>query len=80
MTERQRWALIWAGWIGYLVAAESIALASEHPDAPLCAHLRPVLGARKRNAHTALGLAAYAASVTWFAGHLFRGWNLRGQR
>ena len=80
MTERQKWAIVWGAWLGYLVTAESIALRGEHPDAPLCAHLRPVLGARRGNAHTAIGLAAYAAGVTWFAGHLFRDWPLRGKK
>jgi hypothetical protein len=73
MTKRQRWALIWAGWIGFLVAAESLALASDEPEAPLCGVLRPVLGARKGNAHTAVGMVAYGAFAAWFAVHLFGG-------
>jgi hypothetical protein len=71
MNDRQKWALAWGAWISYLIVAESIALASDEPSAPLCGVLRPILGARKGNAHTALGMAGYAAGAAWFAVHLF---------
>jgi hypothetical protein len=71
VTKRKRWALVWAGWFGYFAVAESLALASDEPSAPLCGVLRPVLGARKGNVHTTLGMAAYGSFAAWFAVHLF---------
>jgi hypothetical protein len=72
MSTRTKWAVIWAGWCGYFAAAEYIAVRSQHPDAPLCAHLRTVLGTRSHRTHKLTGALSLAAFLTWFVPHLYR--------
>jgi hypothetical protein len=62
---------VWLGWAAYFTAAEYAALRGGHPDAPLSAHLRRVLGARKRDLHTRAGQVCAVAGVVWLADHLY---------
>src|SRR4051812_20647259 len=49
LTERQQWGCVWLTWAGFFIAAEAKALATEHPHAPLSAHLRWVLGVHRKS-------------------------------
>jgi hypothetical protein len=71
VSPRAKWAVVWTGWALYFTAAERIALRGGHPDAPLSAHLRFVLGARKRSLHTRAGQVCAVAGVVWLADHLY---------
>lgn len=72
MTTRTRWRLVWVSWSAAFAIAETVALRSKHPDAPLCAHLRPILGCRAGKAHRTLGASAVCVFAVWFADHLYR--------
>ncbi len=68
MSERTRWRLIWAAWVGYFAAAETKALRSKHPHAPLSAHLRWVLGIHRKSK---LGRLLFWGFFGWLAKHLW---------
>lgn len=73
MESDDAWALLWAGWVASFIAAETIAIRSRNPEAPLSHQLRRVLGVRKQTVHHHLGQVAFAASASWLVWHLWRG-------
>ncbi|KAF4408644.1 hypothetical protein GCU69_13170 [Streptomyces lycii] len=73
MNARTRWAVIWAGWVAYFCIAETIAVRSRQPYAPLCAYLRPALGAGGSRVHRAAGTVVVGTAVAWFIPHVFKG-------
>lgn len=69
MSERGKWGAVWIGWAVYFTAAEAAALRSKHPDAPLSAHLRWVLGVHKGSK---IGFTTFAGFFGWLGWHLWR--------
>jgi hypothetical protein len=67
-----KWQLVWGSWGLAFVAAETIALASGNPEAPLSHHLRRVLGVRKTTVHHRLGQVSFATGALWLTYHLWR--------
>lgn len=68
LTERQTWAAVWLAWTGFFIVAETKALATKHPQAPLSAHLRWVLGVHRKSK---LGKALFWGFFTWLFFHLW---------
>jgi hypothetical protein len=68
MSERQKWALVWCGWAAFFIGAESAALASKHPHAPLSSHLRWLFGVHKKSK---LGKVVFVGFFAWLAAHLW---------
>lgn len=68
LTERQRWACVWAAWGAYFAVAETHALKTAHPHAPLSAHLRWILGVHRKSK---LGKAIFVGFFAWLAAHLW---------
>lgn len=68
LSERQRWALMWATWAAAFGIAENRALASKHPHAPLSSHLRWVLGVHRKSK---LGKVLFVGFFAWLAAHLW---------
>jgi hypothetical protein len=69
MTTEQKWRIFWASWVGAFVVAESVALKSHHPHAPLSHHMRKhthLLG------KTPIGRLALLAGANWLHRHLYR--------
>lgn len=69
MTTEQKWRIFWGSWVAAFVVAESVALVSHHPHAPLSHHLR-------RHTHllgkTPAGRLALLAGSEWLYRHLYR--------
>jgi hypothetical protein len=72
MTAEHKWRLAWGAWVAAFVVAETIALRSGHPQAPMTYHMRHTLGVRRGPAHRALGQLAYGAGIGWLALHLWK--------
>lgn len=73
METDDKWALVWGAWAMAFVVAEGIALASDHPHAPLSHHLRRVFGVHKTSVHHRLGQVAFGSGTLWLGWHLWRG-------
>ncbi len=73
MTTRAKWSLVWAGWVTYFAVAEYVAIKTDEYDAPLTAHMRYVLGAKRQPAHRTAGQVVLATGVIWLVDHLYRG-------
>lgn len=73
MSTRAKWSIVWGSWAAAFGIAEYIAIHTEEYDAPLTAHLRYVLGAKRQPAHRTVGQVALAAGVIWLVDHLYRG-------
>jgi hypothetical protein len=73
MSTRAKWSLVWGGWVAYFAIAEVLAIKTEEYDAPLTAHMRYVLGAKRQPAHRTVGQVALAGGVIWLVDHLYRG-------
>jgi len=68
LSDVQRWRLVWIAWATFFAAAETQALRTKHPHAPLSFHLREVLGVHKKSK---LGKAVFAGFFTWLFLHLW---------
>lgn len=68
MSERTRWRIIWVIFAAYFTAAETVAIRSGHPDAPLSAHLRWAFGVHRRSR---LGKLAFGGFALWLFRHLW---------
>lgn len=69
MSERSKWAVIWTIWGIYFAVAETKAIRTAHPHAPLSAHLRWCFGVHRKSI---LGKAVFGGVFAWLAMHLFR--------
>lgn len=72
MTKRQQWGLVWATWAASFLVAESMALRTDLPEAPLSNHLRWVLGIPKKSKHTVAGKVLYIGGAAWLWRHLYK--------
>lgn len=68
LTERQKWGAVWITWGTIFAVAETKALKTDHPHAPLSAHLRWVLGVHRKSK---LGKAVFGAFFAWLFFHLW---------
>lgn len=69
MTTERRWACVWGAWVLSFAVAETIALRTDHPHAPLSHHLRKhthILGKH------AIGRVVLLAGAGWLHRHLYR--------
>ena len=73
MSTRKQWSVVWGGWVAYFAIAEYLALRTDEYDAPLTAHMRYVLGAKRQPALRTVGQVALVGSVAWLIDHLYRG-------
>lgn len=73
MSPRAKWSIVWGGWVAYFAVAEYLAIRAEEYDAPLTAHMRYVLGAKRQPAYRSAGQLAFVGGVAWLADHLWRG-------
>ncbi|MFJ9413081.1 MULTISPECIES: hypothetical protein [unclassified Streptomyces] len=73
MSTRTKWSIVWAGWVAYFVAAEVAAIRTAEYDAPLTAHMRYALGAKRHPLIRTAGQAALLGGVVWLVDHLYRG-------
>lgn len=73
MTTRTKWGLVWTGWVAYFAVAEAIAIRTGEYDAPLTAHMRHTLGAKKHPVIRTAGQVALLGGVVWLVDHLYRG-------
>jgi hypothetical protein len=64
---------VWGGWVAYFAVAEIIAVRTAEYDAPLTAHMRYVLGAKRQPAHRTVGQVVLAGGIIWVVDHLYRG-------
>jgi hypothetical protein len=72
MSQRKKWCIIWTTWLGYFAIAETAAVRSRHPDAPLSAHCRYVLRTKDDNrTQRILGQIALGAATVWFIRHIY---------
>lgn len=71
MTNEQKWAAVWGGWVGFFAVAEWMAMRSEAPDAPLSHHLRRSLGIGGKPVHRTAGQVAMGTGVVWLVAHLY---------
>jgi len=62
--------MVWGAWGASFAIAEYIALRGGHPDAPLSAHLKYVLGTEGK-AHRTVGQAALGYGLLWIVTHLY---------
>lgn len=68
MDTEAKWRLVWAGWVVTFAVAETIALRSKHPHAPLSHHTRKAL----RAGETRAGSIVLAGASAWFIHHIYR--------
>lgn len=73
MSTRAKWSIVWGSWVMAFAVAEFIAVRTEEYDAPLTAHMRYVLGAKRQPAHRTVGQAVFAGGVIWLVDHIYRG-------
>lgn len=67
-----KWSLVWGTWAAAFAVAETVAIRSGDPTAPLSYHLRLIFGTRRNTAHHRVGQLAFAGGVSWVALHLWR--------
>jgi len=63
----KRWAVVWGAWVAAFAVAETVAVRSGQPEAPLSHHARRVLLARRSRA----GALLIAGGAAWLTVHLF---------
>jgi hypothetical protein len=71
MTNEQKWACVWAGWVGFFAVAEAVAIRSDQKTAPLSHHLRRSLGIGGKPVHRTAGQIAMGTGVVWLVAHLY---------
>lgn len=72
MTNDERWTLVWATWAVAFGVAETIAIRSKNPTAPLSHTIRRCLGVRRTPMQRRLGQVAFASGTAWLTIHLWR--------
>lgn len=68
MSVETKWALLWGSLASAIVIAETVALRSHHPDAPLSHHIRK---RTRRLGRTPLGQVALHIGAGWLHRHLY---------
>lgn len=68
----EKWSKLWTAWALAFAVAETIAVRSHDPHAPLSHQLRRVLGVRHQPLQRRLGQVAFASFAGWLALHLYR--------
>lgn len=74
--EARHWGYVWGAWLAYFAVAETVALRSGRPEAPLCHVLRAGLGIR--HPHRVVrqaGQVALGAGIVWFVAHLYEDYH-----
>lgn len=65
-----RWAAVWGGWITYFAVAETVAVRSRAPEAPLSYFLRHAMGISRSPWHKRAGQIVSGSVIVWFVQHL----------
>lgn len=73
IVDDEKWTLVWASWGTAFAVAETIAVRSRNPEAPLSHTLRRVLGVRRKPMHHRAGQVAFVGFGWWLGWHLYRG-------
>lgn len=66
------WRWVWLGFAGYFAIAETVAIKSGDPYAPLSHHLRAILGIRKKPMYKYAGQVALGSTLIWLVAHLYK--------
>lgn len=71
MTSEQKWRCVWGGWVLAFAVAETFAIQSGNPKAPLSHHARKALRAGESSA----GAIVVGGASAWLISHLWNGSN-----